>query len=331
EARESLYAWLLETTVLAGRWFEPDHGAPPPGRVRTVDLSTADRARVWLRAEGANWLAALRAAAVAGEHTTVVEVAEALHWFSDQWIFWGHWPEVFGTAARSARELGDPVLEATHLNYHAWALLTCEDRPEDSLARSAEALAIARGAGDLRQEAWSHIYRAMALRRLGDYAPAAEHMRRAAPLFEAVGDLPGTLQALHGRGVVLLDAGNAERALVVYRDTLAFLERCGDRMEPHIARFSRGGLFSDMGRCYALLERWPEAVDHLGTSVSIYRESGNTAMESRQLVGLGNALLSAGRPAEAREVFARCVSLGPAADPQRVAEARDALARLDAR
>lgn len=29
-ARSALHRWLLETAVVAGRWYEPDHGAPPP-------------------------------------------------------------------------------------------------------------------------------------------------------------------------------------------------------------------------------------------------------------------------------------------------------------
>ncbi|MFF2433415.1 ATP-binding protein [Streptomyces sp. NPDC058107] len=162
-ARSALHRWLLETAVVAGRWYEPDHGAPPPTWQGTVDLSTAEHARQWLQAEGTNWLAALRTAAAAGDHTTVVEVAEALHWFSDQWIFWGHWPEVFRTAARCAQALGDPLIEATQLNYHAWALLICEGRHRDSVDRSAQALAAAQRAEDLPQQGWAHYYSAWAL------------------------------------------------------------------------------------------------------------------------------------------------------------------------
>ncbi|MFF1546731.1 ATP-binding protein [Streptomyces sp. NPDC058291] len=329
-ARTALYRWLLETTVTAGRWFEPDHGPPPPAWQGTVDLSSADRARAWLQAEGANWLAALRAAHTAGEHARVVETAEALHWFSDQWIFWGHWPEVFGAAAHSAQALDDPVLEATHLNYHAWALLACEGRPRDSLDRSAAALAAAERAADPRQQAWAHIYRSSAFRRLGEQVRAAWHMHRAAALFEAVGDLPGGLQARYGHGVLLQDSGSPEEALASYRDTLAFLDRAGDRIPSHIADFSRGQLHAAMGACHARGGRWPEAVSTLTSAVAISRANANAAMESRHLVSLADALLSAGRPADAREALTRCLSLGLDADPQRVAEARDLLARLEA-
>ncbi|MDX3311859.1 ATP-binding protein [Streptomyces sp. NPDC054884] len=329
-ARTALFRWLLETAVVAGRWFEPDHGAPPPGWQGTVDLSTAARARAWLQAEGANWLAALRAADAAGEHARVVEVAEALHWFSDQWIFWGHWPEVFGTAVRCAQALGDPLVEATQLNYHAWALLLCEGRHHDSLRRSAEAMAAAERAGDAGQQAWAHMYRAWAFREMGDFGPAADHLHHAGRLFAAVGDLHGGLQARQARSVVLERLGLAEEALALYEDTLVFLERAGDRLEPHIAEISRIGAHAGLGNCFGLLERWPEAVEQLTTAVAICRASGNTGLESRHLGLLGDALLSAGRPAEARAVFARCLSLGVHADPRIVAEARDRLARLDA-
>ncbi|CAM5600087.1 ATP-binding protein [Streptomyces aurantiogriseus] len=330
KARAALHRWLLETAVVAGRWFEPDHGAPPPTWRGTVDLSSADRARRWLQAEGLNWLAALRAAAAAGNHAAVVEVAEALHWFSDQWIFWGHWSEVFGTAADSAQALGDPVVEATQLNYHAWAVLLCEGRPYDSLSRSALALEAAQRAGDLAQQAWAHNYAAWAHRLLGDYASAIEATRESARLFESADDLHGTLQAMLGLSIVLLDAGRPEEALACDLRSLAFLDEAGDRVEPHIAAMARLNLHIGMGRAHALMERWEEAVTHLRTAGDLSLDGRNAAMLSRCLVHLGNVLLSAGRPAEAREAFSRCVSLGLDADPQRVAEARDLLARLDA-
>ncbi|GGL64019.1 hypothetical protein GCM10010129_04600 [Streptomyces fumigatiscleroticus] len=329
-ARAAMYDWLLETAVVAGRWYEPDHGAPPAGWHGTVDLSDADRARRWLQAEGPNWLAALRAAATAGEHARVVEVAEALHWFSDQWIFWGHWPEVFGTAARSARALGDPLLEATQLNYHAWAVLMCEGRPRDSLAHSAAALAAAERAGDPGQQAWAHQYRSWAHRLLGEPDPALDHNGRAARLFEAAGDLHGSLQSLHGHALILEEAGRIDEALASYRHTLARLEEAGDRVEPHVADMTRLGVHGGIGSCYGRLHRWEEAVVHLRTSVGICRAGGNTAMESRQLTELADALLAVGRAEEARDALARCVSLGPDADPDRVAEARERLARPDA-
>lgn len=294
-----------------------------------MDLASADKAREWLQAEAPNWLAALHAAAADGAHATVVEVAESLHWFSDQWIFWGHWPEVFRTAVRSAQALGDPLLEATQLNYYAWALLLCEGRPGDSLEYSGRALVAARRAGDRIQQAWAHHYASWAHHLLGEAEAAFDHNAHAVALFEAAGDLPGMLQALLGRALDLTGARRDEEAVAVYRQSLALLDEAGDAVQPHIAAVTRVNALAGLGRGLARLGHWDEAVEHLRTSVTLCRVDGNTALESRYLLVLGDVLLDAGRDADAREAFTRCVALGPDSDPQRVAEAHSRLARLD--
>ncbi|MFJ4339536.1 ATP-binding protein [Streptomyces sp. NPDC088915] len=329
-ARNALYRWLLETAVVAGRWYEPDHGGPSPDWRGAVDLSDAEKAREWLQTEGDNWLAAFRAAATAGDHAVVVEVAEALHWFSDQWIFWGHWPEVFSTAANSARLLGDPLVEATQLNYRAWAVMMCEGRPRDTLALCDEALAAALRADAPAQQAWAHQYRAMAFYYLGEIDRIHEPTGRAVEIFESVGDVHGLLQALHGRASNLRSAGRTDEAIVAYHETLAWLDEHDGRIEPHIAAFARHGLHNGLGRCHSGREQWREAIRHHRIAVDLSRASGNTALLSRRLTFLADALHGAGRAAEARDVLRDCLSLGPDADPERVAYARDRLARTPA-
>ncbi|MER5963557.1 tetratricopeptide repeat protein [Streptomyces sp. NPDC002057] len=329
-SREELYRWLLETAVLAGRWYEPEHGAPPASWRGTVDLSSAERAREWLQAEGANWLAALRAASAAGRHAPVAEVAEALHWFSDQWIFWGHWAEVFGLGVRAAEALGDPLTEATQLNYVAWALLLCEARPRDSLVPSARALAAAERAGDLVQQAWSHQYSGWAHRLLGELDEAFGHVDEAAGLFARADDVHGLLQTTFNRALMFEGAGRAEEAIDAFRVTLGALEENADRIEPHVAAVTRLGAYGGMGTALSRLECWDEAVAHFERALDICGEMGNTALESRELTLLSDALQAAGRIDEARACLVRCVGLGPGADPQRVSMARDRLALLDA-
>ncbi|MQY13985.1 hypothetical protein SRB5_41450 [Streptomyces sp. RB5] len=326
-ARRELYDWLLETAVVAGRWFEPDYGAPPPDWAGIVDLSSADRAHDWLQAEGLNWLAALRAAAAAGDHATVVEVAEALHWFSDNWVFWGHWHEVYAAGARSARALGDPLTEATQLNYHAWALFTCEGRPHDSIECATQALAAARRADSLSQQAWAHQYLASAYLSLDDFDGSMESDRRAADLFEAAGDHHGAAQSLLGLCNTLNRAGRPTEALASIAAAFVFLDETGDRFEPHIARYTRTALHTIAGDSHARLGDWDAAVDQLRTGLEAC--DGKPSRIGRLLSELGHVLLSAGRPGEAREAFASLAALGPAGDPARVSDAREQLARLD--
>ncbi|RAJ91543.1 tetratricopeptide repeat protein [Streptomyces sp. PsTaAH-137] len=328
-SRQALHRWLLETAVVAGRWYEPDHGAPPASWRGTVDLSSAERARHWLQSEGANWLGALRAAARDGDHATVVEVAEALHWFSDQWLFWGHWAEVFGTAARSARALGDPLVEATQLNYHAWAVTLCEGRPRDSLPLSAAALAAARRAGDPVQQAWAHQYTSWAHRVLCQWQEAFEAADRAAEMFRAAGDDLGLLQVLHGRALILEAEQRDEEALTAFQEVVAFMDGAGDALEPHSATITRLGLLAGIGQCLGRLGRWDEAVDRLEAAVGLCRASGNIGLEGRNLLLLADALLAAGRPETARQTLARCAGLGADANPEIVARARERLAEWE--
>ncbi|MEU1089945.1 ATP-binding protein [Streptomyces sp. NPDC005576] len=325
-AQSALHRWLLDTAVVAGRWFEPDYGAPPSTWQGTVDLSTAEHARRWLQAEGVNWLAAFRSAARDEDHASVIEVAEALHWFSDQWIFWGHWSEVSATAVKSAQALGDPRLEATHLNLHAWALLVCEGRHHDSMDRAAEALDAARRANDPAQQGWSHSYMAWALSQLGDYAAAAPHNHEAARLFEAAGDLPGTLHAMGSHADTLLRAGRYEESVAEHLRTLAFLDRAGDRIEPHSAAFNRTNAQTSIGQAQTLLKNWAEAADHLRTAVSLARASANPGLESRALIHLAEALGAGGHQEQAREAYTQCLNLGKSANPQHLATARERLA-----
>lgn len=327
-ARSAMHRWLLETAVVAGRWFDPDFGAPAPTWQGIVPLSTADQARQWLQAEGSNWLAAFRAAALQEDHAAVVEVAEALHWFSDQWIFWGHWPEVCATAADSAHALGDPRLEATHLNLHAWALLICEGRHRDSMDRSAAALEAALLADDIPQQAWSHSYTAWALSHLADYSAAAPHNREAARLFEAAGDLHGTLHAMCSHADTLLRAGLYEESIAEHLRTLAFLDQAGDGIEPHSAAFNRTNAQTSIGQAHTLLKNWEEAAEHLRTAVSLARARANPGLESRALIHLAEALLGGGHREQAEEVYAQCLGLGSSANPQHLATAQERLAEL---
>ncbi|MEV6310757.1 tetratricopeptide repeat protein [Streptomyces sp. NPDC051840] len=328
-SRTELYRWLLETAVVAGRWYDPDHGAPPDSWRGTVDLSDAERAKDWLQTEGVNWLTALRSAAAEGRHADVVEVAEALHWFSDQWIFWGHWGEVFGLAVRSAEALGDPLAEATQLNYLAWARLLCEARPRESLAVSARAREVAVRAGDLTQQAWSHQYSGWAHRLLGETDGAFSHVEAALGLFDRAGDVHGMLQASFNRALVFEDAGRAEEAIAAFRTTLDTVEAYGDGIEPHVAALTRFGAHQGTGSALGRLGRWQESVEHFVTSLALARQMRNAAVESRILVFLGDALLATDRPEEARGYFESCLRLGPDADPARVAMSRERIAALD--
>ncbi|NUT45177.1 MAG: tetratricopeptide repeat protein, partial [Thermoactinospora sp.] len=316
-ARTRMDAWLLDTATIAGRWFEPDYGAPPPDWSSLVDLGTQRQAGEWLTAEGEAWFAALREAARLGEHARVAEVAEAMHWFSDLWMHWGHWPEVFGLSAAAARALGDRELEAVHLNYLSWAQTYCLARFGEAERTALRALELARQSGDLRQQGWSLTYATWALWGRQDQeskVTALEHIRRAAECFQRAGDADGLAQALVGIGNCLRRLGRLEEAL---SHTLAVVERLRDPSfggSPAVVGHAVGAGLDVVGETYLDLGRWQEAADHYRQALSELRGRPITRALALSLTHLGRALVHLGRTEEAREAFREAVDLYEAAD-----------------
>ncbi|GAA2568707.1 hypothetical protein GCM10010435_48210 [Winogradskya consettensis] len=128
-------AWLLDTTIVAGRFFEPGYG---PAASTPFDSQAA--ADEWLRAEADNWLPVLAGAAADGEDQRVVDVAESLHWFSDGWAYWPGWEDVFTLSSQAAQRFGDDKLQSTHLGYLAWVYTICRNIPDRAAAVAREAL-----------------------------------------------------------------------------------------------------------------------------------------------------------------------------------------------
>jgi tetratricopeptide (TPR) repeat protein len=99
----------------------------------------------------------------------------------------GHWHQVYALSSAAAHALGDPGLEALHLNYLARALSVCLSLYQDAIDSATRALTIATEAGDTLQQAWAHWYIAWSCIRLGDYARAERHAREAVADLEAAG------------------------------------------------------------------------------------------------------------------------------------------------
>jgi transcriptional regulator with XRE-family HTH domain/tetratricopeptide (TPR) repeat protein len=287
---QRMIRWLLDTAVVAGRWFEPGYGPPPPGWSGLVPLATAAEARAWLQAENLNWFAALRAAAADGQHAKVLEVADAMHWFSDRWTHWRHWHEVYALSRAAAQALGDGRQEAVHLNYLAWALTMCEGRHHESIDRSREALRFAGEAGDVDQQGWAWFYTAIAQTKLRDLEPAAHSARAAVDLLEAAGDRDGYPQALAQLGVCLRLLGHPADALDHHRRLLAVLHDPAYAPAPVIADMSIAYTHLRLGDDYAALHRWQEAADHYQTALPGVRQFGRPQGEGRTLHSLARAL-----------------------------------------
>ncbi|MFI7455397.1 NB-ARC domain-containing protein [Nonomuraea sp. NPDC049714] len=308
--RRRMEDWLLEVAVVAGRWFEPEYGAPPSEWRSLVTLDSRKAASDWLQAEGTAWLEALRSAARRHEHATVVEVAESMHWFSDQWRRWGHWREVFELSSDAARAMGDRLQEAVHLNYLSWALSVCDGRMEEGEATALRAFELAGEVGDLRQQGWALFYAGWP-----DYGDPAklerelDYNQRAPDLLLQAGDLEGYPQAMMVHILTLRRAGQAEEAL---RRNLALVTTLRDPSyggSPAIVNFSIGAALGHLGLTYVALERWAEAVDAFQQAVPVLRTHSVPPALAYTQRGLGIALLELGRVEEARQALVEAVQL----------------------
>ncbi|MCD7437301.1 helix-turn-helix domain-containing protein [Streptomyces lincolnensis] len=257
-ARAGLDGWLLDTARAAGQWFEPGVD-PRPVSGPQAGLHDPPSAQRWLQTESAHWLAALRAAAAAGQHRRVVDVAESMHWFSDRWSHWGHWHTVFELSRTAAHALGDPGLEATHANYLSWAVGHCLERPADATAIALEAAELARQAHNPVQEAWSLTYAAYAARDSGEFTSAVEQTRRAVDLFAAAGDKEGHPQALLGLALNLRAVGRLEEAADTFDAAVARVTDPETAPAPHIADFTAMNALSGKAQVLLDLEDWEAA------------------------------------------------------------------------
>lgn len=206
-----MVAWLLEVTAAAGLWFDPDHGAAPAHWRHPVDLSTSEAAAAWLRAESDNWFGAVRIAAAQGWDRFVVDTADAVHWFSNQWMLWAHWQELFTLSAAAAERVGDPVAHATQLYNLSWATAQ-HGETEQAVASALEAARIAEQAGAARQQAWALHFAARAMM-TADPAASLPYSQQSEQLFAEVDDWTGRTSVLMSVAVTLLSLGEPGAAI----------------------------------------------------------------------------------------------------------------------
>jgi transcriptional regulator with XRE-family HTH domain len=232
--RRSLREWLLTTTIAAGSRFEPrpSYAEPAPGN--GLRFSSLEEARQWLVTESEHWYAAYRAAASRGDHTVVLAVADSLHWFSDLWLAWGRWHEVFTLSAASARALGDASQQAAHLGYLAWTQLVETFDPEAARTTARAALEAAQRADDPRQSGWAHFYLAWSSLDLRDLPAAAEAANSAAADFATAGDAEGQLQS-RSIGAKIRSLTDPEAAIHEYHDLATFVRAARPELPRNIA------------------------------------------------------------------------------------------------
>ncbi|MFE5023398.1 tetratricopeptide repeat protein [Streptomyces sp. NPDC056656] len=298
-------SWLLRMATMAGRWFEPGYGRPKQTDPDLAVLASEQEAERWLRSNVDNWMGALRAEASSGQHSAVLDCAESMHWFSDQWVHGSHWQEVFTLGAQAAAALGDLAQQATQLNYLAWVHGQPPADHETTLRYTAEARVLAVRSGATEQIVWSHLYAANALRLLGRLEEATESAARAVELAPSLKDAHAPYTCATNLGHCYRDTGRHAEALEQYRHALALVNDEESGMAPSIAAHLRPHTLSHIGQCLTLLARRAEAITALSEAVALMESFEPNYLQARAMEALATVLAEAGRVDESRQTYGR--------------------------
>ncbi|MEU4158581.1 helix-turn-helix domain-containing protein [Actinoplanes sp. NPDC026670] len=307
--RQRMIRWLLETAIVAGRWFEPGYGARPDDWAGIVPLDSLEEAAAWLQAETGNWLGGLRDCA---DDQLIVDVAEALHWFSDTMSSWPGWYDVYRLSRDAAARLPDPLQTVVHLNYFAWAAVVCAHRYEEGGDAARAAYRLAAELGDLSEQSWALQYEGDAWRYTGHHERALAAYARALPLAEASGDHDCYLQLHLGVGLALRNDGRYEEALEHFRQTLRESET--RPVTPRSAFAARTVGSTGLVHTLVDLGRFDEALARSEAAMALAIEFGESGRIGQAHLAAGLAYAGLGLVEQARfdlECAVRLLGRGP--------------------
>ncbi|WP_203830421.1 ATP-binding protein [Actinoplanes palleronii] len=299
--------WLLTTAIVAGRWFEPGYGSLPDGWTGLVAPAGEEEADAWLQAERANWLGALRSASRGGQYQLVVDVAEAMHWYSDKYVRSGYWYEVYGLSRAAAAQLPDRRQEVTHVNYFSWAATHCRGRPDEGAEIALDAHRVAVELGDVKEQAWALRYAGDAWRHAGDDERGLAACREALRLFDVAGDHDGYVQAQLGVARGISNLGRYHEAIT---ECFAVLEQI--ELRPVAARpalSARVCAHTIATEALAESGRWAEALGEAELALPFAAEYGYAGYLGELHLTIGRARMALGRRDEARPSLRIAVEL----------------------
>jgi tetratricopeptide (TPR) repeat protein len=295
--------YLLGTAARAAKLFFP-------GIHESEGFAGLDDATEWLGREAGNWTAAQRVAARLGWHRAVVDVARAMHWYSDSRWLHGPWDRVFGLGVASARALDSREDLAVLLNFLGWAQQVCLGDNETALVTHREALAVALEVGNRREQVWARAYLGTVLMRLGDLDEALEVTLDAC---STAGNFPFwevEISVRHRLGRVLREMHRYEEAITVLRALLADATKHEGEVSDWTRRRSLGLVIEVIGHCLSGLRRWREAAETFHEARTLFASGDLSSQAGTAALHEGVAWRNAGEFGRARE----CLELAAATE-----------------
>lgn len=253
--------------------------------------------------------------------------------------------------------------ELTGRAFGSAAVLAAENGDYADATRHAQlALAIFEPLGLRERMAFAANVLGSAQRYLGDRAPARRSFQKAMDLRAALGDRRGVSVAMNNMALLELDDGDLGRARELFEQTLVIKRQLGEHRSLAIglANLSEvligtgqldaahraldeaaelavgignpqliGTIHCNQGDLAAKERRWAVAAGHYQAAVLAHQEAGHANDVVMALVGLGRASHRLGHTDDAaRHLRAAEAMADGIANPQRLAEVRDALAEI---
>jgi tetratricopeptide (TPR) repeat protein/transcriptional regulator with XRE-family HTH domain len=292
---------LLATATEAARLFYPD----------AVDTGgfTRDEAARWLDREQSNWIAAHREAARLGRHQDVLDLAKAMHWYSDGRWMQDPWAEIFALGVAAAQALDNRPDESKLLNFLGWAEALCLGDYKSAYAHHEQALAIAVDIDDRQEQAWAHAYMSAVLMNEGNPEPALTSIQQACDVAFDLGYWTMRVSLRNRLGRSLQALSRYEEALSVHENLLVDCDKHQDETSTETYRWITAVVRSEVGHCLGGLGKWRAAAETYAHARVAFAESNMRPREADTALQEGIAWRKAGDNARARERLTQALDL----------------------
>ena len=228
--------------------------------------------------------------------------------------------------AKLEQETRDDLPFRARILFRLGRLHQARRRFPQALAAYNESLAIARSHPEARDQELRLIGRLASLRTdMNELEQAAELLRRAITMAEAVRDRQELASCHNNLGEVLRRLSEPDRAIESFRRSLSYLEG-GDE------EFRAAQVHNNLGLAYADQADWEPARQSLEAGLEIARKAGDTDGQAKALCNLQRVYLGLARRAEAIDAGERATELFlQARNWHGAAMAREGLAKLHRR
>jgi len=300
-ALERLFGYFVRHASAAAAALCPQILRLPHSSLPVAGFTGHGQARVWLDAERANLVAAVRHAAEHGPHPVAWRLADALRGYLYLGTHLVDWLTV-ATAGLAAARADADLPGQTAMRLSLATLQFFHGRYAEAVDAYRDALDLARRAGWAEGESAALGNLGAVHRTLGRLAEAADYFAQALAIDQRIGWHAGQATKLANLGLVHFGLGQLDRA-ADYRDqALALHRQCGSRSGEAMT-------LAGLADVYRALGKLDEALACVTEALVLHREVGDRMSEAATSRILAAVHRDAGRSADALAVAGTAIGL----------------------